>query len=302
MRFKSIASKALPLITISFLAVVLYFLFQIFSNIDWENVVVALSSVPLGSIGAMLVLVMINYSILSTYDYLGFHFLKDQDIGFKRIIPTALISYAFNFNLGALIGGLGFRIRVYSGWGISKKITSFVAMFSVTTTWLGFILLSSLIIILQRNWTGEVLDSNVLMILAAIGLIAVCSYLYFSYQQRTIRFRDNTFKLPTVRTALIQLILASAQWSVASFIVYTFMVELSVDISYGVVLFTYLSASLGGVIARIPAGLGVLEAIFIKLHPALPSEKVLAAILCFRAVYYIVPLIVAIPGYVGIEL
>ena len=102
--------------------------------------------------------------------------------------------------------------------------------------------------------------------------------------------------------AFIQSFLAISQWSLASFIAFTFMREMELNISYPQALFTFLAASLGGVVARIPSGMGVLEAIFLKLNEDLPSAPLLAAIISFRAVYYIVPLMAAIPSYIAMEI
>ncbi len=303
MSFKSILKKAFPLLTAAFIIVVLYFLIQIFSNMDWAGVQLALQQVSLNTLLVMLFLVLINYCILSIYDYLGFNFIKTRTLEFKKVMPTALISYAFNFNLGAFIGGLGFRIRMYSGWGIPKKITTLVALFSVTTTWLGYTLLISLIITFQKRWIGDIFEGHhfTLQLVAILGIAFILTYLYLCHKRMSFQLKNNKVRFPKVKVAVSQFMLASAQWSLASFIVYVFMRELNIELSYGSILFTYLAASLGGVIARIPAGLGVLEAIFIKMYPAIPGSKVLAALLCFRAVYYIVPLIVAIPSYIGVE-
>ena len=54
--------------------------------------------------------------------------------------------------------------------------------------------------------------------------------------------------------------------------------------------------------AHIPAGIGVLEAVFVAmLGHAVPPTQVIAALLAYRALYYLGPLLVAIALYLGIE-
>jgi glycosyltransferase 2 family protein len=61
-------------------------------------------------------------------------------------------------------------------------------------------------------------------------------------------------------------------------------------------------AAIIAAIAHIPAGLGALEATFIALlGDRLAQPQLLAALLVYRAVYYIVPLLLALIVYFGLE-
>ena len=63
-----------------------------------------------------------------------------------------------------------------------------------------------------------------------------------------------------------------------------------------------LSAAIAGAAAHIPAGLGVLEAVFITLLvPPLGRGEVLAALLAYRGLYYLAPLLVACGVYFWLE-
>jgi uncharacterized membrane protein YbhN (UPF0104 family) len=58
-----------------------------------------------------------------------------------------------------------------------------------------------------------------------------------------------------------------------------------------------------GVVTHIPAGLGVLEAVFLSLlGGAHPVNELLAALLAYRAVYYLGPLVIAGVAYLALEL
>ena len=63
-----------------------------------------------------------------------------------------------------------------------------------------------------------------------------------------------------------------------------------------------LVAAVAGVIAHVPAGLGVLEAVFVALLAhAMPAHEVLAALVAYRVIYYLVPLTIATVVYVVME-
>jgi uncharacterized membrane protein YbhN (UPF0104 family) len=57
----------------------------------------------------------------------------------------------------------------------------------------------------------------------------------------------------------------------------------------------FLIAQLAGIISQIPAGLGVFDAvIIIFLTRYFPAYSILASLIVYRAIYYIIPLVPAI--------
>src|SRR5690606_22862974 len=60
----------------------------------------------------------------------------------------------------------------------------------------------------------------------------------------------------------------------------------SIEIDYGATAAVYVTANVAGVLAHVPGGLGGIEAVVISLVPQAP---VVAALIAFRALYYLVP-------------
>ena len=80
------------------------------------------------------------------------------------------------------------------------------------------------------------------------------------------------------------------------------IVLLQQRVAYHEVLGALLAAAVAGVITHVPAGLGVLEAVFVALLVGqVPKEQLLAVLLIYRALYYLAPLIVATLMYVLLE-
>jgi uncharacterized membrane protein YbhN (UPF0104 family) len=68
------------------------------------------------------------------------------------------------------------------------------------------------------------------------------------------------------------------------------------------VLAVLLVGAVAGVITHVPAGLGVLEAVFVALlSDQMPQARLLGALLAYRAIYYLVPLALATLAYVLTE-
>ncbi len=54
----------------------------------------------------------------------------------------AVASYAFNLNLGALVGGVAIRARLYEGAGFDEATVAQVVGLSLDANWLGYGLLA----------------------------------------------------------------------------------------------------------------------------------------------------------------
>jgi hypothetical protein len=68
------------------------------------------------------------------------------------------------------------------------------------------------------------------------------------------------------------------------------------------VLTVLLIGAIAGVMAHVPAGLGVFEFVFVALLSHVVSEeRLIAALLGYRAIYYILPLAIASAMYLWIE-
>jgi uncharacterized membrane protein YbhN (UPF0104 family) len=111
--------------------------------------------------------------------------------------------------------------------------------------------------------------------------------------------RGHDIALPPARLALLQMMLSCLHWSVVGAVLY---VLLQARLPYATVLATLLVAAVAGVIAHIPAGLGVLEAVFIALlGTQVPQGHLLAVLLAYRALYYLAPLLLACAAFVALE-
>ncbi len=72
---------------------------------------------------------------------------------------------------------------------------------------------------------------------------------------------------------------------------------------YPTVLMVLLVAAIAGVVTHVPAGLGVLEAVFIALLAGqVPAPTLLGVLLAYRALYYLAPLALAVPLFLVMEI
>ncbi|MBW0171807.1 MAG: flippase-like domain-containing protein, partial [Hydrogenophaga sp.] len=111
----------------------------------------------------------------------------------------------------------------------------------------------------------------------------------------TLRWRTHALALPDGRLAVIQALMGGASWCLMGAIVWVLFAG---RVDYPTVLGALLMAAVAGVITHVPAGLGVLEAVFVAtLSGRVNATEVLAAVLAYRAAYYLLPLALALPAY-----
>lgn len=216
----------------------------------------------------------------------------------------AFVSYVFNLNLGALMGGIAFRYRLYSRFGLGNlRITILLGM-SVATNWLGYGLVAGG---LFASGTLELPDSwkisNITLQGLGMALLAITtSYLAVClYRGGTVlMLRGHAIVVPPLRLAGLQLLLSSLHWLLMSATIY---VLLGQQVSYGMVLGVLLLSAVAGAVTHVPGALGVLEAVFIAmLSHQMPRSELLAALLAYRATFYLSPLLIAALTYIGIEM
>lgn len=282
-------------VTIAFFLLVAGLLISQARSVDWDEVFAAMRSLSTITILAAAGLVALSYLAHASFDLYG-RALTGHKLSVRRVLQVSFISYAFNLNFGALIGGMAFRFRLYSRLGLSAGDITRVLAMSVTTNWLGYLALSGVVlatgmISLPESWVG----GGVLRIVGVVLLLAFAAYMVVTALSRVdeIRLRNLSIPVPSRRMALLQAGHSMLNWMLLGAVVFLLMPK-NDAVTYSVVLGTLLVAAIAGVISHVPAGLGVLEAVFVAvLGDVVPRGELLAAVLVYRALYYLFPLLVA---------
>ena len=290
------------ILTIAFFALVAYLIVTNAREIEWAEVAEALRRRPVGSLLAAALLAAASYAVYSCYDLLSRQY-TGHDVSTARVVCTTFISYAFNLNLGSLVGGLGFRHRLYSRLGLGTGEIKRVIAFSMLTNWIGYLLLAGIVFLLRpleipEGWS---LGTGALQALGLALLTVVAAYLLgcaFA-RTRTWSIRGHEIELPPLRMALMQIAISSVNWLLIAGVIFLLLQR---GLPYHTVLATLLVAAVAGVLTHVPAGLGVLEAVFVTLLGSqMETSELLAALLAYRGIYYLAPLAIAAVLYLILE-
>ena len=250
-----------------------------------------------------MLLVIVNYLILGSYDFISTRIIGEKTLKYPRILLSAFICYAVTLNIGAFVGGMGFRYRIYSGWKIPKKKIPLIILFSTLSNWVGYTLLAGILFLTQFENIQKLLGLPqwLTTVLGIVSLSIVITYFILCKNQYETKVKNIHFAFPSLSVAFLQLALSCIQWSILSLIIYVFLNGLGADAGFGQVMFAFLVSSIAGVLTHIPSGIGVLESIFLRMDPEVADSTILVALICYRVIYYLIPLMLAIPAYFYVE-
>lgn len=295
-------------LVLAFAAVVLWLLVSHARTVDWAAVGGALQKLNAVTLAGAAGMAILSFLFYSSFDLLGRHYIG-HTLPTLRTMVITVVCYVFNLNLGALVGGVAFRYRLYSRLGLNPgEITQIVGL-SMLTNWLGYMLLAGLafaagVVSLPTQWMqdpraawlGATLPGvGVAMMAVPLLYLAACAW----SPRRTLKVRGQTLVLPSLRLGLSQIGLSVLHWLCTAGILYVLLQQ---RIEYPVVMGVLMVSAIAGVVTHIPAGLGVVEAVFLALLGSrVPHGELLAALFAYRAVFYLIPLAVAFAAYLQLE-
>ncbi len=275
---------------------------------DIDNILSTLSTTPVWIILFAFVLTLLNYLVLAAYDGLALYFTGHTKIPLPKVIAAALLSYAISNNTGhAWAAGGSIRYRFYSKWGVPGwdilKISLFLAItYLLGALSLGFI--GSLLLPYYSANSAQAPDAiHWISLICGATLIvywgAVC------YWQKPVKIKGFELYLPSVSITFWQTVISSIDIVLSSVVLWVLLLN-KVDISFSGFVMVFVVAQVAGVISQVPGGIGVFEGAFLWLMSDIQGSDqhvaLIGALLLFRAIYFIFPLVLAGTGLFGYEI
>ncbi|WP_062390451.1 lysylphosphatidylglycerol synthase domain-containing protein [Pseudomonas abietaniphila] len=288
--------------TVFFFIAVPVLLFMLVRNLDWNEVAHALESYKASTLALGFVVAAGSYLTYCGFDVLARRYTEHK-LSVTQIVPVTFVCYAFNLNLSSWVGGIALRYRLYSRLGLDVPTITRILSLSLVTNWLGYMLLAGFVfaggfIDLPAGW--KIGDTTLQLI--GFVLLALCFGYFLACRfskRRSWTIRKQKLVLPSLNQALRQALLGALNWGLMALLIFILLPEKAF---YPAVLGILLISSIAGVIAHIPAGLGVLETVFITLMQHQFSKgQLLAALIGYRVIYFLIPLMLAVVVYLVLE-
>lgn len=270
-------------------------LFKLLHSVRPHEVRHAFGALSAGQIAAALLLTAASYLLLTLYDRFALQVIG-RKLPWQTYSLASFTSYTLSHNLGlALLTGGSARYRIYRAAGLSGGEVGSIIALSSLSFWNGVILLAGLAAMASTQilpFFDWALPLHWLH-LAGLLVVALClvPMLLRHFGLKIVDIGGWRTPLPdvgrsTAMTAVAALDLAAA--SAALFI----LMPAAQPSAYPAFFLGYALAIIVALISHVPGGLGVFEAIVIATVPG-DKAQLLAALLAYRVIYYLLPLLLA---------
>lgn len=290
------------LLTLLFIVLIPALLYMLARNLDWNEVRQSLVAYKPSTLIIGLGLALCSYLTFASYDLLARAY-TGHHLPARQVLPVAFVCYAFNLNFTTWVGGVALRYRLYGRLGLDTGTITQILTLGLLTNWMGYMLLAGTVFALRlvklpENWAVGVTGLQMigfLLLGVTLAYLLACGFA----KRRTWKVREHEITLPSLRLALCQVALGASNWALMAALIYWLLPG---DLFYPSILGILLISCVAGVVAHIPAGLGVLEAVFLALlHGQLGQGSLVAALLGYRTLYYLIPLLLAVITYLVLE-
>ena len=245
---------------------------------------------------AAILLTIVSYLLLTLYDVLALRIIG-KPLPYRTAALASFTSYTLSHNLGlSLLTGGSARYRIYSANGLTPGDIIRV----ITTASMGFwsavtVMAAVTLAIHPATFAlGPVVIP--LLVQRAVGTAILGLALILLVKSRKAKLSLRGFgwslPLPSPPQALLQLLVAGLDLAAASAALYVLVPGATVQM-FPLFFLGYTLAIIVALVTHVPGGIGVFEAVIIALLPQLPKAELAAALIAYRAIYYLLPLLLA---------
>lgn len=294
---KRFLKKLVSWLGLFFFVFAAFMLYNQLSKYSWIDIKTALLSIPKRNLLYACIASFFGYVALSSYDYLALKYIGRKLAAWKWIF-VGFIGFSISNNAGhAIVSGGSIRYRLYTRWRFHASEIVRMVTFSGFTYLFGCFFLIILGYFLTPDHAfgeGSVskLTTVIITVVSVIGLVLYLGATLF--YKKPIIIKDVEFDIPSFKMALAQVFLGGADILLASLVLYFSLIPF-IDIPFDVFIGVFIIAQVLGVFSQVPGGLGVFEGLFLYIIPGGESEtaKLFGALIAYRIIYYLLPLVVS---------
>lgn len=285
-----IASLALVLVGLLLLAIE-----KEAAEIDFQLLVSTLRATPAANLAAAIAATALSYLALIGYDVSALRYARAH-APLRTILLASFSGFAIgnSIGLGAFSGG-AVRYRLYTAAGLSPDKIARVVLFLSIAFGVGLSIIAALSIVLHASEVSRLvgLSPQPLRAIAAIVLTLTSGFLIFCAVRRT-PWRRGAIDIdaPGATLMLIQVLLTAIDVLAAAATLWVLLP--SMGIGFFAFAAIYSVALALGVLSHVPGGLGVFEvAILYAVGSSAPVDAVAAALVTYRGIYFLLPLLLS---------
>src|SRR3979411_1872018 len=263
-------------------------------GIDTGIILTALTEIAPHRIALAALCVVGAFCTLTFYDFFALRTIGKTHVPYRIAAMSSFTSYPIGHNIGATVfTGGAIRFRIYSDYGLNAIDVAKICFLSGLTFWRGntFVLGIGMA---WHPWAASAMDQlppaiNRLIALGALAAI-IAYFVWLTLGDNRRELGQNGWKvvLPSARLTLLQILIGVVDLGFCATAMYLLMpAQPGIDfISLAVV---FILATLLGFASHAPGSIGVFDAAMLVALPQFGREQLLATLVVFRILYFMIP-------------
>ncbi|WP_227429077.1 UPF0104 family protein [Psychrobacter sp. I-STPA6b] len=301
------------LLTLMIFVLAIKALYGLTQSISLDDVWQAIDQIPNINIFFAVLVVAFGYLILTLYDAIALKHMGSR-LPFRKIAFTSFTAYAIGHTIGlAVLSASGVRYRMYRVSGVQPEhianviwLVSMAFTFGISTLVALSLAFNPDALIVMLGQLDEHLASAsagipsfmreraVIQGMGIAMLVAILSIIVWSGKSgRHVKIRGWRFDLPPSWMLIQQIVISIIDLASVAFVLYLLLPQ-TADISFIMVFSAFIQSMILAILSHVPGGLGVFEVTMIASLPQVDKPYLLAVLLLFRLLYYILPFLLAV--------
>jgi phosphatidylglycerol lysyltransferase len=270
---------------------------HLLQDVHLRQVRLAWHALPVAKLLAAAGLTAISYVTLTLYDVMVLRAIG-RPLPYRTAALASFTSYTLSHNLGlSLLTGGSARYRIYSAAGLSLSDIARVVMIASATFWSGVFVLAGAMLV----WRPHVMAIGALAgpdaLWRALGMMLLSAMLiliiWAGRKGRVVRFRSFSAPVPPASGIMAQIGIGAVDLVAASAALFILVPGVGIA-QWPAFFFGYTLAIIAVLVTHVPGGIGVFEAVMLVALPGTSGAEMVAALLAYRLIYYVAPLILAV--------
>src|ERR1700754_129390 len=268
-------------------------------GVDTGVILTALTDLPPGHIALAALCVVGAFCTLTFYDFFALRTLGKKQVPYRIAALSSFTSYTIGHNIGATVfTGGAIRFRIYSDYGLTAIDVAKICFLSGLTFWLGNLVVLGFAMA-WHPWAASAMDllppaMNRLIALGCLAGIAIY-FIWLLMGKNRRELGQNGWKvvLPSARLTLVQVLIGVVDLGFCAMAMYLLMPQ-QPQIDFVSLAVVFILATLLGFASHAPGSLGVFDAAMLVALPQFGREELVATLVVFRILYFVIPFGIAI--------
>jgi len=279
-------------LSVTIIIIAAFVLYHILRDMDLDGLIDALEATDWRTLVIAGLFVAAGYLTLTFYDLFALRTIGRFEVPYRAAALGSFTSYAIGHNVGASVfSGGAVRYRIYSTWGLSVVEVTKICFVAGLTFWLGNAAMLGIGILYAPQQASDIdqLPVGVNRILAIVILVLLAAYIAWVWVKPRVIGREGwQVSLPGGPLTLVQIVIGILDLSFCALAMYMLVPD-EPHLGFIPVAVIFVTATLLGFASHAPGGLGVFDATMMVALWQFDKEDLLAGLLLFRLLYYIIP-------------